>query len=270
MSVDLLICNYNTQPLLKRLLDTLHSDYEAGVWNIYIADNNSSDGSQKWLMDNRYDYHIEEIEFNENVGYAEAINDLSYKCDSEFLCAVNADTWFTTRHVKQIETAFLSNPKAGVIGPKQMDESSRIRHGGIMWTGNSSLEHRGWGQYDPLDVAYKDTMACATVSGSIYYVRRQAWDEMRFDPQFEELFPSAKGAFLPTPMYFEETFCSMHAQAKGWHVIYDGTVETAGHTWHASNPVGSNVHYFDISKDIYRQVCRKMKIRNEFDDHLLV
>ena len=145
----------------------------------------------------------------------------------------------------------------------------RIRRGGILWTGTEQLEHRGWGQYDPLDEGFKDVVACATVSGSIYYVRRTAWNEMYLDDTFQFLFPSVQGAFLPTPLYFEETFCSMHAQAKNWTVLYDGTVKTAGHSWHASNPVGSNVHYFEISKDIYRQTCQMMGIRNEFNDHLV-
>lgn len=269
MTIDLLVCNYNTQPLLERLLNSLHADYAPDVWKIYIADNDSSDGSQRWLMNNLHRYHIEEVVYNENIGYAAAINHLSYISNSDFLCAVNADTWFTTEHVKQVQASFEVHPEAGIIGPKQMDESNRIRHGGIFWTGTSSLQHRGWGEYDPLDTGYKDTVAAATVSGSIYYVRRETWDEMWLDPNYQALFPEVQGAFLPTPMYFEETFCSMHAQSKGWTILYDGSIETAGHTWHASNPVGSNISYFEISKDIYRKTCQLMSIKNEFDDQLI-
>lgn len=270
MTIDLLVVNYNTRTMLEDLLNTLHSDYQENVWKLYIADNNSPDDSAEWLRANRDNYDIEEVFFFDNIGYAAAINKMSTYSKSEFLAAVNADTWFTTNHVKQVEQSFLETPSAGVIGVKQLDKNSRIRHGGIFFTDRMGhMTHRGWADYDPLDMKVKDKVICGTVSGSIYYMRRKAWDDVLNHPVYMELFPDAEGAFLPTPMYFEETFFSMAVQSLGWDVVYDGTVETAGHHWHASAPVGANTGYFDVSRNIYRYACQKMGIRNEFNDHLV-
>jgi glycosyltransferase involved in cell wall biosynthesis len=264
MAVDLLVVTYNTKDLLKRLLDTLHSDYEDNVWKLFIADNNSQDGTQEWLLANSGEYKIEELVFNENIGYSAAINDLAFRSSSEILCAVNADTWFTTKHVKQVIQSFDDTPNMAVCGVKQMDESNKIRHGGIFWDKKSDPVHRGWSQWDPLDVEYRDKVQCWTVSGSIYYAKRSIWKELHDCPIFAEMYPEAKGAFLPTPHFFEETWFSQHALAHGYEVWYDGTVDTAGHTWHASTAVGeASRKYFMTSRDIYIKACEKHRIDHE-------
>lgn len=264
MTVDLLVVTYNTQSLLERLLDTLHSDYEQGVWSLHIADNNSQDGTQQWLLDNKNRFKIETLVFNENIGYSAAINDLASKSNNDLLCAVNADTWFTTNHVKQVISSFEQTPNMAVCGVKQMDESNKIRHGGIFWDKRSNPVHRGWNEWDPMDERYRDKVQCWTVSGSIYYVKRKVWNELHECDIFSSLYPEAKGAFLPTPHFFEETWVSQHAVAHGHEVWYDGTVETAGHTWHASTEVGeASRNYFNTSKNIYINACNTHGIEHE-------
>lgn len=254
--------NYNTKDLLIRLLETLNSDYEPNIWKLYIADNGSTDGTAEELDRRNFEhYHVEDIFLNENIGYSAAINDMASRSNSEFLCAVNADTWFTTSHVKDVIKSFETHPKAGVIGVKQLDEESRIRHGGIFWDNIHNPTHRGWSQFDPNDAMCKDAIQCWTVSGSIYYVRRSAWDEAANYQPYRDLFPQNTGAFLPTPHYFEETFCSQMMHHLGWQVWYDGTVETAGHTWQASSGDVSN--YFQISRQIYLETCDRLGIHHE-------
>lgn len=263
MTIDLLVVNYNTPKLLKRFLDVLHSDYEPDVWKLYLADNGSTDDSQEWIMENAASYNIEEVIFNENIGYAKAINDLAFRSNSEILCALNSDVWFPTNHVKEVAQSFNELPNVGVLGVKQMDEEFRVRHGGIFWDRVSNPSHRAWTQYDPGDRLCKDAQRCWTVSGSIYYVKRSVWNEITNHPKYRELYPDAKGAFLPTPHYFEETFCSQMTHHLGHDVWYDGRVQTAGHTWHASNSVGDNNDKFAYSRQLYIAACNYIGIPHE-------
>lgn len=263
MTVDLLVVNYNTPHLLERMLDVLHSDYEPGVWKLYLADNGSTDNSVEWIINNAERYQIEEVRFNQNIGYAGAINDLAYRSKSEILCALNSDVWFTTEHVKQAAHSMATLPNVGVLGVKQMDEESRIRHGGIFWDGVTNPAHRAWARYDPEDRLCKDAQRCWTVSGSIYYVDRSVWNRIATHPKYRELYPNVKGAFLPTPHYFEETFCSQMAHHLGYDVWYDGRIETAGHTWHASNAVGDNNGHFAHSRQLYIDACNYIGIPHE-------
>jgi GT2 family glycosyltransferase len=262
--VDLLVCNYNTKDKLKRLLDTLHADHEDDVWNLYVADNGSQDGSHEWLKSVRDDYDIEAIFKNPNVGYSAAINAMGACSGSEILCAVNADTWFSTHHVQQSYMSFVGNPSQGVMGPKQMDEQGRIRHGGIFWDGGKNNPiHRGWAEFDLEDGLYKDTTPCWTVSGSLYYVRRDYWEKLTNHPTQRKIQGRELGPMLDTFMYFEETYVSVAAPYFDYEVIYNGNIETAGHTWHASNNPGDNSHHFHSSKNKYVEACNAMGFHHE-------
>lgn len=261
--MDLLVVNYNTKDLLKRFLDCLHRDYEPDIWKIYIADNSSTDGSIEWLRENSNQYNIEKIFYNENIGYAKAINHLASISDSPFLCALNADVWFDTEHVKQAIESMSTLPNLGVMGVKQLDENNTIRHGGIFWDGLTNPVHRGWNKHDPEDRLCNDAQRCWTVSGSIYYVKRDVWNEITNNPKYRGLYPDTEGAFLPTPHYFEETFCSGMCHYLGYEVWYDGRINTAGHTWHASNSVGSNNDKFAFSRNLYIQACEAIGIPHE-------
>jgi GT2 family glycosyltransferase len=264
VQTDLLVVNYNTKDKLQRLLDILHSDVgDEQVWKLYVADNNSTDGSREWLKDHGDKYNIETVFMNPNVGYSEAINNMSTVCDSEILCAVNADTWFDTKHVKAAAQTFVDNPLQGIMGPKQLDEQGRIRHAGIFWDKQSDPVHRGWAHPDPEDKMFKTRDKCWTVSGSIYYVRRSTWDAMTSDAHYRSLFPRVTGAMLPTFMYFEETWTSIFADFLGWDIYYDGTLPTAGHSWHASNTPGDNTGHFHTSRQLYRMTADRIGVRHE-------
>lgn len=268
MTVDLLVVNYNTKDHLVNLVEHLNSDYRPGVWKLYIQDNGSTDGSIEWLEDESHGFHIEHIKFSDNVGYSAAINGLSSISDSDILAAVNADTQFTTRHVAQMQQSFDDNPNQAICGPKQIDHHHRIKHGGITWEGlGTNPIHRGWNDLDPRDQMFKDRVQCWTVSGSLYYVRRAVWEELTYCQPYRDAIndQSPQGAFLPTPHYFEETFCSVHAQKHGYEVWYDGVVETAYHAWHASSEIGSDAEakFWPISKAMYIETCNKLEITHE-------
>lgn len=267
MQVDLLVVNYNTKDKLERLLKTLNDTSGSNriPWKLYVADNGSSDGTYEMLRKNADKYRIESIFRNPNIGYSAAINSMAAVSRSDILCAVNADTWFTNNHVNQAIETFKYHKNQAIMGPKQIDERGLIRHGGIFWEGDKSKPpyHRGWSEFDGYDQAYKDRHQCWTVSGSIYYVRRSVWDEMTNHSGYRSLHPRAQGAFLETFMYFEETFTSVFAEHLGYEVWYDGTIETAGHSWHASNNPGDNVHHFHKSKEIYRRTCDALGIHHE-------
>jgi hypothetical protein len=114
---------------------------------------------------------------------------------------------------------------------------------------------------------YRDQINCVTVSGSAYFVRRDVWDDMTNNKQYRELYPDAIGAFLPTPHYYEETWCSYFARHLGYNVVYDGSI-SIGHSWHASSPkpgegISNADKYFPISREIFRKACDHIGIERD-------
>lgn len=262
--IDLCVVNYNTRPLLNRFLDCLHNDLHANekVWKLYIADNGSKDDSAEWVKYNFERYKINKFYINENVGYSSACNQLASVGTSDIICLLNADVWITSESLSMVQKIFNENPDIHIMGPKQRDENGLITHAGIMGT-NTSPAHRGWRQSDFNDELYRDRVSCVTVSGSAYFIRREVWNALTNHPAYQEMYPGAIGAFLPTPHYYEETWCSYFARHLGYNVVYDGSV-SIGHSWHKSSTVGGEADSkFKVSQAIFRKACDYIGIERD-------
>lgn len=168
-------------------------------------------------------------EFVENVGYGRAVNRGAAGGRRETLAIFNADVVLCPGALDACHQALVDHPDWGVLGPCQVDDRGRFTHAGIFGTPDAP-KHRGWRQADRGQ--YRDVAEAVTVSGSAYFVRRATWDQLTACEIFQNHDP-AEGAFLPTPFYFEETYCSYHARAHDWKVVYFGEA-TIIHTWHAS------------------------------------
>lgn len=264
--IDLCVINYNTKHLLARLLDTLFNQSQLpspnyAYWNLYIADNGSTDGSVEMLKEHEYKDHFTFVE-NDNIGYSAACNQLAAMGEGNIVGLLNSDVWLTTSDVIAIEHTFLHNLNQHIMGPKQRDENGYVRHGGIIGT-NTKPRHRGWNEHDAGDILYRDRIPCVTVSGSAYFVRRDVWEAMTNHPDYQKVAPGATGAFLPTPHYYEETWCSYFARHLGYEVWYDGSI-SMGHSWHASSPVGGEADQkFKISQRIFREACDTLGIARD-------
>jgi GT2 family glycosyltransferase len=260
--IDLCVINYNTRPLLQRFLNHLHSDYQENVWNLYIADNGSSDDSREWLSKNYSRYNISNFIANENIGYSAAANSLAAMGSSDVIAILNADVWMRTIDVSDMQDFFNDNMDVHISGPKQRDEDGYITHAGIVGS-NIKPEMRGWKKHDPGDNMYRDVVDCVTVSGSAYFIRRNVWDSMTNNSEYQKIVPGAIGAFLPTPHYYEETWCSYFARHLGYNIRYNGNV-SIGHSWHKSSPIGGHAdRNFPISQKLFRDACDYFNIERD-------
>lgn len=270
--IDLCVVNHNSRPQLNRFLDTLHSDLNnpngalVKMWNLYITDNGSTDDFIPWIRRNEERYLIDRTYLRENVGYSAAINYMASKSSADIIAVLNGDVWMTSEDVLKIQNIFDENPEIHILGPKQRDEQGLITHAGIIGT-NTAPRHRAWREPDPRDELYRDRIECVTVSGSAYFVRRDVWNALTNNLKYREIYPDAIGAFLPTPHYFEETWCSYFARHLGYNVVYDGSV-SIGHSWHASTPKPNEGYshadaQFPVSREIFRRACDYMGIERD-------
>lgn len=251
--IDLCVVSYNNIEQLPRLLETLHRGIGDDVWNLFIADNGSTDGTSAYLRQVAQQYAFSRIDYNTNVGYSAACNTLASYGEGDVIGLLNADVWLTTDDVEQIQFSFDTMPDCAILGPKQRDEMGHITHAGIFGD-NEHPTHRGWKQFDPQDLLYRDVMEAVTVSGSAYFIRRSVWKDLTKCDVYRQCAPETLGAFLPTPHFFEETFCAYHARAHGYKIFYDGRI-SIGHSWHSSSPVGSQNLKFAQSREIFRSAC---------------
>lgn len=193
------------------------------------------------------------MEHNSNVGYSYACNMAAAESTADVLAFFNADTRLLSGTIEPLYFNLMTHDDWGVIGPRQVDDNGLLTHAGILGTNENPLM-RGWMKKD--SSAFCDVRDDAvSVMGSAYFVKRECWEELRSCPLYRAVHPEAAGAFLPTPHYYEETFCSYHATAHNWKVVYYGLSKMI-HRWHKASPVGGHADaQFKISQKIFREAC---------------
>lgn len=263
--VDLCVTNYNTSDKLQRLCFELFkgaSDMPSGLYNLMVADNGSTNDDSLEMLRTRPPQNISTIVYNDNIGYSAACNQLAAMGKAEIIGLLNSDVWLTSNDVLSICKTFNDHPEIAILGPKQRDEHGNITHAGIEGT-EAKPNLRAWKEPDPHDVKYRELKEMVSVSGSAYFIRRSVWDDLTNCGIYRDSHPTARGAFLPTKHYYEETFCSYHARAHGYKVYYDGRI-SIGHSWHASHEVGSKQdRMFHESREIFRTMCDKHGIEHD-------
>lgn len=266
--IDLCVVHHNTTSMIQRMLDELHLglNEQEKQWKLYITDNDSSDNFIEFIRNCGHNYNIQNLFLRKNIGYSTACNYMASKTDSEIIGLLNGDVWMSNSDVNKIQKIFDENPEIHILGPKQRDEYGRITHAGITGT-NSAPVMRGWMVLDRDDLLFKDRVSCVTISGSAYFIRREVWNVLASNPDYKKIHPNSQGAFLPTPHYYEETWCSYFARHLGYGVFYDGSV-SIGHSWHASSAKpGEGVshvdHFFPISREIFRKSCDYFNIERD-------
>ena len=266
--IDLCVVNYNTKPNLEKLLDTLHSDStNPKNWKLYITDNGSIDGTVKWIKKHINKYLVDRLLLKKNNGYAFACNYMASKSNSDIIGFLNADVWLTSNDVQKIQKVFDENPHIHILGPKLRNEEHRIVHAGIVGN-NSYPEPRGWMELDENDKLYKDRIECIAVSGSAFFIRRHVWNVLTNHPKYKRIFDTAAGAFLPTPHYYEDIWCSYFARFLGYKVFYDGSI-SLGHTFHASSPLPDQSNeapeykLLPISREMFIRTCEIVGVQSD-------
>lgn len=255
MRMDLVVVSYQTPPDLSRFLEA-YSEVEGEVdarLTVVNVEPWADDHEVLEAWAGKLESLAGGISHRENIGYARACNDAASGGDGDIVGFFNADTELRPGVLRTVLAAFDTNADVGIVGPKQVDEHGRVTHAGIFGT-NEQPSLRGWHAADR--GAFDDVRTDAvSVSGAAYFVRRSMWEELTACESYQAIAPGADGAFLPTQHYYEETFCSYHARAHGWDVMYLGDV-TMIHRWHRASPIGGFAdRMMEQSRRYFRAAC---------------
>lgn len=202
------------------------------------------------------------MEFDENCGYATAVNRAASQTSSPVIAIFNADVILSANSLKKCTEDLQLDETWGALGPMQTNLRGQMTHAGIYGTHRAPSFAGFWlKQPEIQNRVLRDD--CVSISGSAYFVRRSVWDEMTACPIFRKRYPDIEGAFLPTKHYYEETYLSYHMHAHGYRVIYDGNVEII-HKWHQASPVGGFAEQQTVaSLEMFREACDDHDIYHE-------
>ncbi|MFT3731280.1 MAG: glycosyltransferase family 2 protein [Hyphomicrobium sp.] len=217
--ITVVVVNYNTSGLLRRMFAALHAANEGLEVQTIVVDNASHDESLKVLRDEFPDVDV--IANPENVGFGRANNLALPVARGRYVILLNTDAFVATDTLRKTVTFLDDHPDVGILGVKLVSESGALqpscRYFPTPWNmfvtssrlGNAlgKLLTPNLKKIDDLTWDHQSVRECDWVPGCYYAVRREVIDTVGlFDPRYF--------------MYFEEVDHCRTVQNAGWKIVY--------------------------------------------------
>ena len=121
MQLSVIIVNYNVKYFLEQCLCSVIKAIQNIGAEIFVVDNNSSDGSKEFFKD-----RFSEVKFiwnNDNLGFSKANNIALKHATGKYILFLNPDTLLPEDCIEKCIDFFESHPEAGALGIKMLDGS---------------------------------------------------------------------------------------------------------------------------------------------------
>lgn len=205
--VSIIIVNWNGLSDLKDCLQSLEwIDYPNR--EIIIVDNGSTDGSKKYIKDQKLRIkNLALIENKKNLGYAEGNNIGVKKAKGDLLLLLNNDTIIENDFLSPLVEKMMSDPSIGALQPKilQYPNNKLIDSVGSYFIKTGFLYH--FGHNKPDQKKYQRASAVFSMKGACMLLRKSVIDKTGlFDTDYFA--------------YFEETDLCMRIWLAGYKIRY--------------------------------------------------
>ena len=176
-----IVVAYNSAHLLPDVLRPLAPLANAGIVEVTVIDNSSSDNPATSLSDLGYEVSL--VSLPENVGFASAINQVIPDIRSEYILLLNPDVEYETPDVEGLIRYLDNNVDVGGVAPLLMTPGVRAANGGKLPTtramffhssGLAALLSRRWpvlGHYAFIGQSRREPVEVEWVSGGFVLLR---------------------------------------------------------------------------------------------------
>ena len=222
-------------------MDCLNSIYETVKdidVEIYVVDNNSTDGSQAAVKNGFADVKLIENETNTGFGYAN--NQALRIMQGRFAVLLNSDAVLKENSIKRLLAFMTTTPSAGIAGVQLLnDDGSRQNSIDNFPSSETEIFNKSIlrlffpGKYPSKNMSYKDPIEVDSVIGACMMVRKEAMEEVGvFD---EDYF-----------IFLEETDWCFRMNKKGWKVYHVPDAEVFHLSGHSKKrtPWRSQIEYY--------------------------
>ena len=115
-AVAIAIVSYNTRLLLDECLRSLRADADAQRAEVWVVDNDSTDGSAD-MVEAEHPW-VTLVRSGENLGYGPAVNVVADRTVTPWVAPANSDLSFTLGAVEKLLDTGLAHPEAGAVAPR--------------------------------------------------------------------------------------------------------------------------------------------------------
>ncbi len=185
--VTIAVVSWNTRALLVECLDSFRDDMSAGLADVWVVDNASSDGSAE-LVRQRFP-RVNLIASADNPGFGAAVNAVAARTSGAWIAPSNADVRLSPGALDRLVLEGERHPEAAVIAPRLVLPDGTTQHSvypfpTIPFTlayafGAISVSDRlarFWG----IDRGFDEDQAreVSWAVGAFMLVRRSAWEQV--------------------------------------------------------------------------------------------
>ena len=179
MRLSVVIVNYNVRLLLDECIKSVEKALDGIKGDIFVVDNNSSDGSVDYIRQRFPEVHL--IANAENCGFARANNQAIRISDAEYILLLNPDTVVYENTLRGCLDFMDAHPEAGGVGVRMLtrdgDAAPESRRAVptpwvaflkmMGFTRRYYMSHLPWDKPARIEV----------VSGAFFFLRHKALDE---------------------------------------------------------------------------------------------
>lgn len=125
MKLSICIVSWNTRDLLKKCLASIYKYPPSCDFEVFAADNNSSDGTPDMVEKNFPQVSL--IKNKENLGFARANNQIIEKAKGKYILLLNPDTEVFAGSIDTLMNFLDNNKDAGVVAPKLVNSDGSLQ-----------------------------------------------------------------------------------------------------------------------------------------------
>ncbi len=243
VDISFIIVNWNTRDILIDCLNSIYKTVTDIDQEIYVVDNNSTDGSQEAVRNGFPDVKL--IENSTNTGFAHANNQALSVMQGRFAVLLNSDAVLQEGAIKSLLTFMINTPGAGIAGVQLLNEDGSRQNSIDNFPSleteilnKSILRFFFPDKYPGKGRVYHNPIEVDSVIGACMMVRKEAIDEAGFLD--EDYF-----------IFLEETDWCFRMYKKGWkvyHVPDSRVFHLSGHS-KKKTPGESQIEYY---KSLYK------------------
>lgn len=124
MKLSVVIVNYNVRELLSECIKSVNTALTGIDGDIYVVDNNSSDGSVAYIRDHFPDVHV--IANSDNQGFAHANNQAIRQTNSDYVLLLNPDTVVFEDTLRGCVDFMDAHPQCGGVGVRMLTREGTV------------------------------------------------------------------------------------------------------------------------------------------------
>ena len=258
MLLSIVIVNWNTKNQLRDCLESINKEKGDLDVEIFVIDNNSSDGSAKMIKNNFPNINL--IANQENIGFARANNQGIRESKGVFVLLLNPDTIMLPGTLINAISYFENNDNAGIIGCKLLNPDRSIQPSCRTFPSLLSqifimlkLHHvfintKSLKKYYMTDFDYMESREVDQVMGAFFMIKRKVINKVGFIDEifwlwFEEVdycYQTRKAGFK---IYFTKDAEIIHRKAESFNQMLAPKKQIAMNN--------SLIHYFKKNGNIF-------------------